>query len=95
MLAFHTPAPLRNIVRSALLDRMYKQWFLEVGRWSAHLPDSVILDEIDKDKNLMLYAVNFNGVSMFTHAGCKSFFANIRPDSRQRIDTRDLNIRQQ
>ena len=94
MLAMHTPAPLRGLVRSPLLDKMYKQWFLEVGRWSAYLPDSVILDNIDNDKNLMLYAVNFKGVSMFTHAGCKSFFANIRPDTRQRVDTRDLNIHQ-
>jgi len=90
----YTPAPIRGIVRSKLLDKMYKQWFLEVGRWSAHLSDSVIIDDINKDKNLILYAVNFNGVALFTHAGCKSFFANIRPDTRKGIDTRDLNIRQ-
>jgi len=94
MLAMYTPAPLKGIVRSPLLDKMYKQWFLEVGRWSAHLPDSIIIDDINNDKNLMLYAVNFKGVNLFTHAGCKSFFANIRPDTRQRIDTRDLTLRQ-
>jgi len=92
MLAAHTPAPMKGMVRSELLDKMYKRWFLEVGRWSAHIPDSIILDDIDNNKNLMLYAVNFKGVNLFTHAGCKSFFANIRPDTRQRIDTRDLNI---
>jgi len=94
MLAMYTPAPIRGIMRSSLLDKMYKKWFLEVGRWSAHIPDSIIIDDINKDKNLLLYAINFKGVNLFTHAGCKSFFANIRPDTRQTVDTRDINTHQ-
>ena len=84
MLAMHTPAPLNGVVRSKFLDMMYGKWFLEVGRWNMHVPDSVVLDDIDNNKNLMLYAVNFKGVSLFTHAGCKSFFANIKPPGKVR-----------
>jgi len=88
MLAMHTPSPLKGVVRSEFLDKMYKEWFLEVGRWSAYLPDDVIINSIMGNKNLLLYAVNFNGVPLDTHAGCKSFFANIRPDSRLKVGTR-------
>ena len=96
MLAQHTPAPLKGIVRSKFLDKMYKQWFLEIGRWSAYLPDSVIIDQIKNDRNLLLYAVNFKGVPIDTHAGCKSFFSNIRPESRLKVEARaPLNTLQQ
>lgn len=96
MLAAHTPAPLREMERSAQLDSLYSQWFLEVGRWSAHLPDSVIIDEIQNNRNLLLYAVNFNGVPIITHGGSKSFFANIRPHDKfvKRTRKPSSNIRQ-
>lgn len=71
----------KSIIKSQFVKALEVDGLFEVARFPIHLTDEMINDIISKDKKLWLYALENGGVNLFTHAGCKSFFVNIRPRS--------------
>ena len=56
---------------------MWKGGFWEVKNWDSYIPDDIILQEIEMDPTLILYAAQMDGVQLFTHENVKGFFFNI------------------
>lgn len=79
----NSPCDTKGVIRSDFVTKMEKQGFYEVCRFPIHLPDSVILEMVEKDTKLWLYAMQNYGVAIYTHAGTKSFFVNIPRQSHQ------------
>ena len=71
----------KSLVRSQFVKALELDGLFEVARFPLHYTDEMINDTIAKDSKLWLYALENGGVNLFTHAGVKSFFVNIRPRS--------------
>ena len=73
----NSPVDCKGIIKSKFVKDMEKQGFYEIARWNICVPDSIIINQIEKDEKLSIYAAFNRGVGLITHAGVKAFFAHI------------------
>jgi hypothetical protein len=83
------------MIKSEFVTRMEKQGFFEIVRIPAYYQDYHLIDMIENDSKLWLYAMNNRGVSVYTHANCKSFFAMIIDNRRKSLLNPSYNTKGQ
>ena len=79
----NSPCDTKGVIRSKTVVELEKGGFLEVARFPMIWPDYMILNEIESDRKLLIYASENYGVCLITHGACKSFFVNTHPLSPQ------------
>jgi len=77
-----SPVDCKGVMVSKFLEDMRNKGYMEVKRWDFTVSDETIINEIENNRELMLYVMSQDGVPLYTHAGCKSFFSNILQQSR-------------
>lgn len=73
-----SPVDTKGMILCRELTILEKAGIYERGKWPAYLPDSVILDEMMIDEDMMKWVVQSKGVILQTIGGYKHYLVNVR-----------------
>lgn len=97
MLAKHTPAPLKGMIRNELLNELQAKHQYEIVIWPMHYPDELCMNllRVNPDPNVIVYIALMKGITpIITVAGHKAFIADLsqrKPSKLQRLVKDDIN----
>ena len=73
-----SPVDTKGMIRCRELDILEKRGIYERGKWPAYLPDSIILDQMMIDDDIMNWVAQSKGVILQTIGNFKHYLVDVR-----------------
>lgn len=93
MLAAHTPAPEKGVIRNRLIDELQEKHCYEIVTWPAYYPDEICMNMLreNTDPNVVLFIAMMKGITPIVTIGDhKSFIADFTEQKKPKRSLQSL-----